>query len=97
MALTYDIDEEELRAMVRISSDDLDDELLDLKEAFLLDLSRDGVEILPENLALVKVCLRLYLRWHQNYNGEAERYMEHYKELRDALSLASEYKDGDSE
>lgn len=95
--LTMDVDLKEMRNMVRISGKYLDNELEDLQNAFLMDLSRAGVNNIPSDEYLVKACLRCYLRWQQNYNGEAERYERSYKELRDALSLASEYKEGDSE
>lgn len=98
MVLYMDVDLKEMRSMVRVSGKYLDSELEDLQNAFLMDLSRAGVNTIPEDAFLVKSCLRCYLRWQQNYNGEAERYERSYKELRDALSLASEYKEGgDSE
>lgn len=98
MVLYMDVDLKEMRNMVRVSGKYLDSELEDLQNAFLMDLSRAGVNTIPEDAFLVKACLRCYLRWQQNYNGEAERYERSYKELRDALSLASEYKEGgDSE
>lgn len=96
--LTMDVDLKEMRAMVRVTGKYLDNELEDLQNAFLMDLSRAGVNTIPSDNSLVKNCLRAYLRWQQNYNGEAERYERSYKELRDDLSLASEYKEGgDSE
>lgn len=97
MALKFDIDEEELRDMVRISTKELDDELLNLKDAFLMDLSRSGVQVLPPDTSLVRAALRTYLRWQMNYGGEeaAERYHQHYLEARHDMSLASEYKAGD--
>lgn len=96
--LYLDVDLKEMRNMVRASGKYLDSELEDLQNAFLMDLSREGVNTIPEDASLVKACLRCYLRWQQNYNGEAERYERSYKELRGALSLASEYKEGgDSE
>lgn len=92
--LTMDVDMKKMRDMVRMSGKHLDSELEDLQTAFLMDLSRAGVNTIPSDNSLVMACLRCYLRWQQNYNGEAERYERNYKELRDALSLASEYKDG---
>jgi len=92
--LTLDVSIEKLRDMIRISSDALDDELIDLKNAFLLDLSRVGVEVIPTDTALVLACLRLYLRWQENYNGEAERYKDSYRNLRNGLAQAGEYEEG---
>jgi len=90
--LDFDLPITELRNMVRISSDALDNELNTLQEAFLLDIERAGVQTIPEDTALVESCLRLYLRWQENYNGEADRYMRNYMLLRNALAQAREYK-----
>lgn len=95
--LTLDVSIEKLRDMIRISSDALDDELIDLKNAFLLDLSRVGVEVIPTDTALVLACLRLYLRWQENYNGEAERYRDSYRNLRNGLAQAGEYERKESD
>lgn len=84
---------EELRTMLRIRHDGLDEELEGLKEAFLKDLSMCGIVTLPEDDALPKACLRLYLRWQENYNGEAQRYKEAYAETKIAMSLAAEYRE----
>ena len=92
--LTLDVSTEKLRDMIRISSNALDSELLDLKSAFLLDLSRVGVEQIPTDTGLVLACLRLYLRWQENYNGEAERYRDSYRNLRNGLAQAGEYEEG---
>lgn len=97
MALVFDIDEEELRDMVRISTKELDEELVMLKDAFLMDISRSGVQVLPTDTSLAKAALRTYLRWQMNYGGEeaAERYHQHYLETRHDMALASEYKAGE--
>ena len=52
-----------------------------------------GVQILPSDVSLVKACLRLYLRWQENYNGEADRYKDAYEGMKIAMSLAEEYKE----
>lgn len=93
--LTLTVTKEELRSMVRIKTDALDDELNSLKDAFLTDLCRVGVQQIPEGDALAKACLRLYLRWQENYNGEADRYATAYRGTRNGMALAEEYrKDG---
>lgn len=96
-ALVLNIEEEELRDMVRISTPELDEELLMLKNAYLMDLSRSGVQVLPADTSLVRAGLRMYLRWQMNFGGEeaAERYHQHYLETRHDMSLSSDYKDGD--
>lgn len=93
--LALEIDTYELREMCRITTTALDSELELLKDAFLQDLSRVGVETLPEDTSLVKACLRLFLRSQLNYNGEADRYDNSYRQLRNGLAQAAEYKAGD--
>ena len=90
--LVLEVDEQELRDLVRISGYDLDEELETLRKAYLMDLSRAGVEVIPEDDSLVRAGLRCYLRWQMNYNGEADRYQGNYLSLRNAMSLASEYR-----
>lgn len=92
--LTLTVEAEEMRRMIRISHNKLDEELSELKEAFLIDLAVGGVNRIPEGDALAKTCLRMYLRWQENYNGEAERYRTAYEGLKIAMSLAEEYRGG---
>lgn len=90
--MNLNISLEEMRLMLRISHNLIDAELETLKASFLEDLAMCGVTHIPDNDALVKSCLRMYLRWQENYNGEAERYKEAYTGLKIAMSLAEEYK-----
>lgn len=90
--MNLNISLEEMRLMLRISHNLIDAELETLKASFLEDLAMCGVTHIPDNDPLVKSCLRMYLRWQENYNGEAERYKEAYTGLKIAMSLAEEYK-----
>lgn len=90
--LELNVPVEDLRKMVRVSHEKLDSELEDLKMAFLADLSVAGVCKIPEDDSLAKATLRLYLRWQENYNGEAERYHLSYEATKIAMSLAGEYR-----
>lgn len=93
MGLTLNITEEEMRQMLRIKHNTLDSELASLKDAYLADLALCGVITIPDGDNLAKACLRLYLRWQENYNGEADRYKTAYQETKVAMSLAKEYKE----
>ncbi|MCI8838141.1 MAG: hypothetical protein HFG74_08780 [Hungatella sp.] len=95
--LELDIEAEEMRTMLRIRHEGLDGELEGLREAFLKDISMCGVNTIPEGDALTRACLRLYLRWQENYNGEADRYKRAYMETKTAMSLAAEYREGTNE
>lgn len=92
MDLKIDVSPEELRTMLRIRHDRLDEELQQLKAAYLSDIAMCGVRRIPEDPALAKACLRLYLRWQENYNGEADRYKTAYERTKIAMSLAEEYR-----
>ena len=92
MDLKIDVSQEELRTMLRIRHDRLDEELQQLKAAYLSDIAICGVRRIPEDPALAKACLRLYLRWQENYNGEADRYKTAYEGTKIAMSLAEEYR-----
>ena len=92
--LILDVTVEEMRKMLRISHNRIDEDLNDLKAAYLSELSMAGVERIPEDHSLAKNGLRLYLRWQENYNGEAERYREAYRGVKIAMSLAEEYEGG---
>ena len=70
--MNLNISLEEMRLMLRISHNLIDAELETLKVSFLEDLAMCGVTHIPDNDSLVKSCLRMYLRWQENYNGEAE-------------------------
>lgn len=89
--LTINVTTEQMRSMVRISHTKLDNELIELKGAYLADLSMSGVNTIPDGDMLSLATLRFYLRWQENYNGEADRYKQAYESAKIAMSLASEY------
>ncbi len=89
--LTINVTIDQMRSMVRISHSKLDNELEMLKEAYLVDMGLSGINFIPSGDMLSLACLRLYLRWQMNYNGEAERYRQAYDAAKIAMSLASEY------
>ena len=97
MGLGLNVSADEMRSMLRIQHNKLDSELLCLKEAFLTDIAICGVNRIPDGDNLVKAALRMYLRWQENYNSEAERYKEAYEHMKIAMSLAEEYKGAGNE
>lgn len=90
--LTIDVKTEQLRTMVRLSYDDLDEELESLKGAFLLDLELCGVTQIPKDDPLSLAALRLFLRWQMDYCNDADRYKKAYDATKIAMSLAREYR-----
>ncbi len=97
MGLSLNVSADEMRSMLRIQHDKLDSELLCLKEAFLIDIAICGVRRIPDSDNLAKAALRMYLRWQENYNSEAERYKTAYEHMKIAMSLAEEYREAASE
>lgn len=91
MALTLTTTAEQLRRMVRVSTNKLDQDLEGFKKAFLTRLEMTGVDTIPVGDELAISCLQLYLRWMINYNGEAERYHQNFLELEDSMRKSSRY------
>ena len=95
--LTIDATPEQMRTMVRISHHDLDEELENLKGAFLLDLEICGITQIPPGDPLSLAALRLYLRWQMDYCNDSDRYKSAYNATKIAMSLAREYRGGSIE
>ena len=79
------------RKLLRITSDAMDDEIIDLLAAALGDLNLSGVvnlDIDPN----IKRAISLYLKWQFGYdNPDADRLQRAYESLKGHLSLAGEY------
>lgn len=75
---------------MRISHDFLNDEIQQNIVACIQDLRRVGVYREDDSL-ICKAC-ELYCKWQQDYQGKAKQYEQNYEKLRDALSLAGEYR-----
>ncbi|MFL8888928.1 phage head-tail connector protein [Helcococcus kunzii] len=76
---------------LRWSHSKLDDDISDNIEACKLDMKRVGIDPLKSDLLMEKA-IKLYCRWQYNFENQADRYMNAYKQLRNAMSLCSEYR-----
>lgn len=85
---------EKVKADLRISHDKLDLDITDNIEACKLDLKRVGIDI-EKSDQLMEKAIKLYCRWQYNFENQADRYMTAYKQLRNALSLSSDYRAGE--
>lgn len=85
------ISTEDIRKSMRMSHDALDNEINRNIQACLHDLKRAGVDGEKGGPLIDKAC-ELYCKWQQDYQGKADRYKRNYDELRDAMSLAGDYK-----
>ena len=79
------------RKLLRITSDAMDDEIIDLLAAALGDLDLSGVV----NLSVdpnIKRAISLYLKWQFGYdNPDADKLQRAYESLKGHLSLAGDY------
>lgn len=83
---------EEVKAAIRVTSSNLDDEVQSTIDAALLDLGTAGVQAVDDSL--VGQAVKQYARWYFNYMGKAEQYQRAYTDLKSALSLIPEYNGG---
>lgn len=82
---------EKVKRDLRWSHSKLDDDISDNIEACKLDMKRVGIDPLKSDLLMEKA-IKLYCRWQYNFENQADRYMNAYKSLRNAMSLSGDYK-----
>lgn len=82
---------DDIKKSMRISHDVINDEIERNIDTCLHDLERVGVDTKKESTLTNKAC-ELYCKWQQDYQGKADQYKRNYEELRDAMSLAGEYR-----
>lgn len=82
---------EKVKRDLRWSHSKLDEDISDNIEACKLDMKRVGIDPLKSDL-LTEKAIKLYCRWQYNFENQADRYMNAYKSLRNAMSLSGDYK-----
>lgn len=82
---------EQIRKKMRISHARMDDDITDNIETARLDMGRVGIN-LDKDDALMDKAVELYCKAQFDYLGKGEQFLEHYESLRDAMSMAGEYK-----
>ncbi len=82
---------DKIKVDLRISHSKLDEDIASNIEACFYDLIRLGVYP-NKNIPLTEKAVKLYIRWQYNFEGEADRYRVAYENLRDAMSLCSDYR-----
>jgi hypothetical protein len=83
---------EKVKKDLRIVHTMMDGDIQDNINACLLDLERVGVTLIDDTDALIVKAIKLYCRWQYNFENQADRYMQAYSALRDALSLCGDYR-----
>ena len=82
---------EQVRKKMRISHAHMDDDIGDNIAAARLDMGRVGIDPDRDD-ALTDKALELYCKAQFDYLGKGEQFQQHYERLRDAMSMAGEYK-----
>lgn len=82
---------EQVRKKMRISHAHMDDDITDNIAAARLDMGRVGIDPDRDD-ALTDKAVELYCKAQFDYLGKGEQFQQHYERLRDAMSMAGEYK-----
>lgn len=88
------IEVSEVRKKLRISHNQLDDDIQDDIDAALLDMDRVGIDTVNPD-KLVDKAVELYCKAQFNYLGKGEQFQKNYEELRNALSVSAKYRKAD--
>ena len=82
---------EQVRKKMRISHAHVDDDIMDNIAAARLDMGRVGIDQDRDD-ALTDKAAELYCKAQFDYLGKGEQFQQNYERLRDAMSMAGEYK-----
>ena len=85
------------RGWLRITTETRDEEIRQVIDACLIDLSNAGVVSLDTDDAAVQQCLKLYLKSQFGYDANAEKFNEAYEHLKKALALSGDYNTPESD
>lgn len=83
---------EQGKTAIRITNDQLDDEVQNAITAAILDLGTAGVQGADD--ALMDTAVKFYLKWQFDYMNKGEQYEKAYQGLKSLLSLVPEYNGG---
>lgn len=90
---------QDVKDALRVSGNDLDNEIKDLIEAAKADLILSGVhkDKVKDNDPLIKRAITVYCKAHFGYDDPklSERFQESYTSLKHHLTLSTEYTVGD--
>ena len=81
----------EARGWLRLSTQSRDDEIKQVMEACLIDLSNGGVVVIDPDDPAVKQALKLFLKSQFGYDNDAERFGKAYEFLKASLALSGDY------
>lgn len=81
----------EVKLWLRIQTDGMNGELIQLAEACRLDLLSGGVREVDPSDPLIRQAVKLYCKAHFGYDDGAERFSRAYEALKASLSLSGDY------
>ena len=79
------------RGWLRIATTTRDDEIRQVMEACLIDLSIGGVAVIDVKDQAIQQAIKLYLKSQFGYDSNAERFGKAYEPLKAALALCGDY------
>ena len=79
------------RKWLRIATQSRDDEIRQVMEACLLDLSVGGVAVVNPADNLISKAIKLYLKAQFGYDSNSVKFEEAYEHLKRALALCGDY------
>ena len=82
---------EKIKHSLRIKHSAIDEDIKEHIEACKLDLKRVGIVKVDETDFIIIQLVKLYVKWHLNYEEEADRYMRAYELMRNSISLSGDY------
>ena len=79
------------RKWLRISTTSQDEEISQVVDACLIDLSMGGVAVVSESDPVIQQAVQLYLKAQFGYDAKAQQFDMAYEHLKAALALCGDY------
>ena len=79
------------RAWLRTATESRDDEIRQVMEACLIDLSIGGVAVINIDDSAIRQAIKLYLKSQFGYDANAEKFGKAYEHMKAALALCGDY------
>lgn len=79
------------RGWLRISTNSRDDEIRQVIDSCLIDLSIGGVAVRDTDDPAIQQCLKLYLKSQFGYDANASKFGRSYEFMKKALALCGDY------
>lgn len=85
---------ERIRAALRISHTDADEEITQTIAAAKADMEAVGIRQQPEMDPLVMFCVELFCKSAFDFGGDKDWYQKRYRMLRDNMATMQKYQEG---